>query len=85
MFNNAWIARLLLGKKADINFRGTFGQTALHGAVSKGSEEIVRLLLNEGADVNVADMWGRTPLDEALSGGNDKIAQLIQSQNKGDR
>jgi ankyrin repeat protein len=45
------------------------GQTALHGAVGWGWNEVVRFLVAEGARIDLADASGRTAYDAALGGG----------------
>ena len=44
---------------------GTTGQTALHGAASRGSVPIIQFLVDHGAKLDVKDKKGRIPLDEA--------------------
>ncbi len=41
------------------------GQTALHGAASRGATSIIQFLVDHGANLNAKDKSGRTPLDEA--------------------
>ncbi len=41
------------------------GQTALHGAASRGAASVIRFLAEKGANPHVTDKKGRTPLDEA--------------------
>jgi len=45
------------------------GQTALHGAVGWGWNEVVRYLVEQGARIDLADASGRTAYDAALGGG----------------
>jgi ankyrin repeat protein len=45
------------------------GQTALHGAVSFGWNEVVRFLVGEGARIDLADATGRNAYDAAAGGG----------------
>ena len=50
----------------DINATtGTTGQTALHGAASRGATSIIQFLVDHGANLTAKDRHGRTPLDEA--------------------
>jgi ankyrin repeat protein len=50
----------------DINAAtGTTGQTALHGAASRGATSIIQFLVDHGANLTAKDRHGRTPLDEA--------------------
>ena len=60
--------KLLLGAGVDINAANGQGQTALHGAALKGSDEIVKFLADHGAKLDVKDRQGRTALDAALDG-----------------
>jgi len=53
-------------------------RTALLGAATTGSEEIVRLLLAKGADVGAQDWEGDTPLDWARLRGETPIVKLLR-------
>lgn len=48
---------------------GRTGQTALHGAVTWGWNDVVRFLVEQGARIDIADAGGRTPYDTAIGGG----------------
>jgi ankyrin repeat protein len=74
--------RLLLDSGADVNSQAPSlavggsrfggrrtGQTALHGAVGWGWNDVVRFLVAEGARIDLADASGRTAYDAALGGG----------------
>jgi ankyrin repeat protein len=74
--------QLLIDAGADVNSQGPSlsvggsrfggrraGQTALHGAVGWGWNEVVRFLVAEGARIDLADATGRTAYDAALGGG----------------
>jgi ankyrin repeat protein len=50
------------------------GETALHGAASRGADTIVQFLVDHGADLNAKTRQGFTPLDVAL--GKATIGQL---------
>ncbi len=68
--------KLLLAAGMDINAANGQGQTALHGAALKGSDEIVKFLADHGAKLDAKDRQGKTALDAALglaggSGGFD--------------
>jgi hypothetical protein len=45
------------------------GQTALHGAVGWGWNDVVRFLVEQGARIDLADASGRNAYDTALGGG----------------
>ena len=55
------IAQVLLAHKADVNAKGSDGQTPLHFAVNQGQLQAVEWLLKHGADVNARDNRGKTP------------------------
>jgi ankyrin repeat protein len=59
------IVELLILKGADINVKGSFGETPLHWAAQYGHKNVVELLLSKGADPNVTDAVGGTPLHYA--------------------
>lgn len=59
-------AERLLNAGAGINLSDDLGQTALHGAASRGWNELVTFLVARGADLNAADVDGATPLDAAF-------------------
>jgi uncharacterized protein len=58
--------RLLLDAGVDINAADSRGQTALHGAAAKGSDQIVKFLAEHGAKLDAKDRNGKTPLDASL-------------------
>ena len=57
------IARQLLNKGADINYKDKEGFTALHGASVRGETELVTLLLDSEANTEVTNDYGGTVLD----------------------
>jgi hypothetical protein len=57
--------RLCLELGDDARAANELGETALHGAVYKGSNAIVQILIDRGADVNAADRMKQTPLSLA--------------------
>jgi ankyrin repeat protein len=70
----------LLGKGADINSRGPYGNTPLMAAALAGHTDTLRLLLGKGADVNARGNTGRTALMEAaLEGYADAVKVLLDS------
>lgn len=58
----------------DIHEKNKRGETALHGAASRGADSIVRYLADQGADVNAVSSQGYTPLDMAM--GKAVVGQL---------
>jgi ankyrin repeat protein len=59
--------QLLLDRGLDINATNDAGDTAMHAAAFRGSEEIIRCLVAKGANLRAKNRQGRTPLDVALS------------------
>jgi uncharacterized protein len=57
--------KLCLDAGADVNAIDNQGDTALHGAAQKGSDQVVQFLADHGAKLDVKDKKGRTPLDAA--------------------
>jgi len=54
---------------------------ALHGAVSKGDQEMVAWLLDNGAkDVNMPDFEKKTPLTRAIGANQTAIADLLRQR-----
>ena len=71
--DNIAIARLLLERGADVNYRlndHTIA-TPLHGAVY-ASDEMTRFLLEHSADPSATDSLGMTPLHHAADGSSNK-------------
>ena len=54
----------------DVNATNDRGETALHGAAARGSNEIVQLLVDRGARLDVKNSRGFTPLNIANGEGN---------------
>ena len=71
------LAQALIQKGADIRVRDTYGNTALHYAVAKGSFEVCSLLLACGADVNSKNSRGQTPMHRSLSHFSAKASSVV--------
>jgi hypothetical protein len=69
-------ARLALDLGADVNAANDAGDTALHGAASKGYDAIVQLLADKGARLEVKNKRGRTPLATAKKSTADLLRKL---------
>jgi ankyrin repeat protein len=54
----------------DLNTPNSRGETALHGAASRGADTIVQYLADHGANINAKASTGYTPLDVALGKGS---------------
>ena len=69
----------------DINAVNQSGDTALHGAVTRGSASIIDWLLKRGADISLKNARDMTPLDIAMGNPefgiepNPAIAKLLNA------
>ncbi|MEG4582512.1 ankyrin repeat domain-containing protein [Microcoleus sp. MON1_C5] len=68
------VAALLM---LDVNARDKSGNTPLHLAVDRGSQDLAELLIANGARVNVRNENGQTPLYRAIAIGHNEIAALL--------
>ncbi|PIO74140.1 ankyrin repeat protein [Teladorsagia circumcincta] len=73
------IVDLLVGRKADVNAKDSYGMTPLHHAAMKGNEPAAKALIKHHADVNAKAMKGTTPLLTACVHGSDEIIQMLLS------
>ncbi|CZR43855.1 uncharacterized protein FPRO_07228 [Fusarium proliferatum ET1] len=71
------IAKMLLGKGADVRAVNKDGTTALHGALSKCDFETAKILLDKGADVTAVGRGRRTPLHEASAKGHLEFVKIL--------
>ncbi|KAL6904069.1 putative ankyrin repeat protein [Trichoderma evansii] len=69
------VFELLREAGADINFRTSTGETALHIAV--GSPILVRLLLEAGADGNATNRFGTTPLHHMFTTKSWSVQSMV--------
>jgi len=69
-------ARLALDLGADVNAANDAGDTALHGAASKGYDAVVQLLADQGARLEAKNKRGRTPLATAKKSTADLLRKL---------
>ena len=75
------IARLLIQRKAEVDARDDYGNTALILAAREGANNVARLLVESGADVNAANpLTGDGPLDVALQEGRTEIADYLRGK-----
>ena len=75
-FHWAAVARFLIAKGADINFRGGSDGTPLHEAVWRRRLEMIGFLVANGADLLAANRDGDTPID--LARGSAEVLKLLQ-------
>ncbi|PYS32529.1 MAG: hypothetical protein DMG14_34325 [Acidobacteria bacterium] len=66
--------KLAIEAGLDLRQANSKGETALHGAASRGADTIVQFLVEHGADLNAKTKQGFTPLDIAM--GKASLAQL---------
>ena len=73
------VAKFLLEKGADINWRGFFGGTGLHWAAINGHKKMVEFLIFNGADLALRDQQhNATAQGWAREGNRTEIAELLQ-------
>ena len=82
---NIEIAKLLIDKKANVNWKDGFNTTALMYAASNGNKGMVILLLDNGADFNANDGQGNTVLSAAKEGKNEEVIQIIENKIKNNK
>jgi len=58
--------KLFLDAGVDVNAADNQGDTALHGAAQKGTDQVVQFLVDHGAKLDIKDRKGRSPLDAAM-------------------
>ena len=61
------VAQTLIANGSDIDWRDSWGTTALHYATYKNSCAVIRVLVEHGADVNVSSERKGTPLHSAAA------------------
>jgi len=66
--------KVAIGAGLDLKLANRQGETALHGAASRGADTIVQYLVDHGADINAQSRQGFTPLDVAM--GKSSLIQL---------
>ncbi|PWI64996.1 hypothetical protein PCL_08355 [Purpureocillium lilacinum] len=69
--------KLFLQKGARIDYRDSFGMTALHVAVAHGHANVVDVLLDSGANVLLRNKLGDTPLMAAAWHGDVHIVNML--------
>jgi ankyrin repeat protein len=80
--NDLATAKLLLDRKAEIDFRDAFNMTALMFAAHNGNKKTVSYLISKGADVRATDGKGNSVLSAAQESKNQEVISLIEAQLK---
>ncbi|MEM7180736.1 MAG: ankyrin repeat domain-containing protein [Spirochaetota bacterium] len=71
------MAKLLVGKGADVNVRDLDIRSPLHYAAKSGNLALVQFLIKNKAVVDAKDIYDRTSLHEAASQGYAKIVSIL--------
>lgn len=74
------MAKLLIVKGSDVNFRSHDGNTPLYWAVRHGRKELAALLLENNADVNRENLSGELIHLAVRNGDENMIKILIDEQ-----
>ena len=71
----------ILLEGANVNARGTGGQTCMHLAARHWKKEVVQFLFEKGADLHEPDDFGVTPLHEAARVDNEEVVSYLTKNN----
>ncbi|KAF5298435.1 hypothetical protein FQR65_LT01214 [Abscondita terminalis] len=71
------MVKLLIDKRANIQFMNRQKHTPLHLASQKGFIEIMNLLIDHGANLNAHDLEDCSPLSLAILYGHEEAAELL--------
>ncbi len=78
--NDLALARMLIGKNADLEIANWAGNTALMLAVANNHPDFVHLLLRAGADIDHRNNMHATALDWSKSKQCDDIEQILNAE-----
>ncbi|KAF7160640.1 hypothetical protein CNMCM6106_008062 [Aspergillus hiratsukae] len=76
----AFAAKLLLKKGADIEAKDSMGYTALLWAAREGHATITRLLADHGANIHARTVYGETPLWWAARNGYETLVDFLHNR-----
>lgn len=76
------LAKLLVERGSNINFKSSLGTCSLHLASKHGFYDIVKLLIDNGADINIKDGDGKTALMYAQENGFIEIINILNNSKK---
>lgn len=71
------MVKLLLGKRANVQFMNRQKHTPLHLAAQKGYTDIINLLIEHGANVNAHDLHDCSPLSLAILSCHEDAAEVL--------
>jgi ankyrin repeat protein len=75
--SNVEAVRMLVSKGANVNYRGTHGETPLLKSLQCNDPRICQFLLDSGADVNIPTANGYSPLSFACLQNNFEYARML--------
>lgn len=76
----AGMLQLCIVARGELDGTSRFGQTALHLAARRGSDELCQLLLQAGASAKVRDERGAAPADVAARHGHAALAAVLRAK-----
>lgn len=77
-FGHLELVKLFMDMGFDmINYRSSWGDTALSYASKRNFPDIVRFIISSGSDLNVKNRYGVTPLIAAAYQGNDECCSIL--------
>lgn len=74
------IVKFLISEGADINFRSSKGNTALHYAIVNKFNKTAGYLIEKMSDINAANTYGATPLMFAAEFANPGVVKMLLSK-----
>jgi len=78
VYGQKGIAKMLIGKGADVNYANDIKWTPLMSAAASGQKGMVEFLIWNGADANAKNEFGGTPLSIAREGGFTDIVEFLK-------
>ena len=83
--SKVFTAQALVADGADVNWKDTIGETALHGAAAWGHAPMVAFLIAHGVDVNAQESCGLTALHYAASHGGLETVRVLLAAGAAER
>mmetsp|Transcript_26117 Transcript_26117/g.45460 ORF Transcript_26117/g.45460 Transcript_26117/m.45460 type:complete len:210 (-) Transcript_26117:126-755(-) len=79
--NHETIVKLLVDKKANLQFADVNMRTPLHEAAYYGHMNLVTYFLDQGHPIDPVDNFGQTPLFRACEAGRDEVVEYLIKRN----